>query len=65
MGDVGSASEPSPEAVSARAWLDEVRRQAPTHTVAAVPYGDLDVAAALGTRLRGLYDRPSTSAPRR
>ncbi|MEO5710558.1 MAG: DUF6049 family protein [Nocardioidaceae bacterium] len=53
--DVGPASEPSPEAVSARAWLEELRRQAPSHTIASVPYGDLDVAATLGTRLRGVY----------
>jgi len=32
----------------ARSWLAEFRRQAPSHTIAAVPYGDLDVAAALG-----------------
>ena len=56
-GDVGSASEPSPEAVSARAWLEEFRRQAPTHTVTSVPYADLDVASALGTRLRDLYQQ--------
>jgi hypothetical protein len=56
-GDVGSASEPSPEAVRARSWLDEFRRQAPTHTVTSVPYGDLDVASVLGTRLRDLYQQ--------
>src|SRR4051794_4795286 len=48
-GDVGSASEPSDQAVAARAWLEEVRRQAPTHTVTTGPYADLDVAAGLGT----------------
>ncbi len=56
-GDVGAASEPSDEAVAARAWLEEFRRQAPTHTVATVPYGDLDVAAVLGTRLDELYQQ--------
>jgi hypothetical protein len=48
--------EPSPEAAAARAWLDELRRQAPSHTVLTVPYGDLDVAATLRTaRTRSLY----------
>jgi len=54
-GDVGAASEPSDQAVAARAWLEELSRQAPTHTVTSVPYGDLDVAAALGRRLDRLY----------
>jgi hypothetical protein len=54
----GSAADPSPEAVAARAWLDELRRQAPTHTVMTVPYGDLDVAAALrSARTRNVYQR--------
>jgi hypothetical protein len=52
---VGAASEPSDQAVAARAWLEELSRQAPTHTVTSVPYGDLDVAAALGRRLDRLY----------
>ena len=56
-GDVGSASEPSDQAVAARAWLEEFRRQAPTHTVTTVPYADLDVAAVLGTRLDDLYQQ--------
>ncbi|QWZ10772.1 hypothetical protein KRR39_20180 [Nocardioides panacis] len=56
-GDVSSAAEPSPQAVAARAWLEEFRRQAPTHEVTTVPYGDLDVAAALGTPLAGLYQQ--------
>ena len=56
-GDVGSASEPSDQAVAARAWLEEFRRQAPTHTVTTVPYADLDVAAVLGTRLDELYQQ--------
>ena len=54
-GDVSSAAEPTPEAVAARAWLEEFRRQAPTHQVSTVPYGDLDLAAALGTPFAGLY----------
>ena len=54
-GDVGAASEPSDQAVAARAWLEELSRQAPTHTVTSVPYGDLDVAATLGRRLDRLY----------
>ncbi len=55
--DVGPAAEPSSEAVAARAWLEEFRRQAPTHTVTAVPYGDLDVASVLSSRRRALYQR--------
>ena len=39
----------------ARSWLDEFRRQAPTHTLATVPYGDLDVAAALQGGMRSVY----------
>jgi hypothetical protein len=58
----GSASpSPSPEAaaasVAARAWLGEFRRQAPGHSVATVPYGDLDVAATLGDDRLSLYQR--------
>lgn len=56
-GDVGASEAPSPQAVAARAWLDEFRRQAPTHTVTALPYGDLDVASVLDSRLRDLYRR--------
>ena len=56
-GDVGSAAEPSTQAVAARAWLDELRRQAPTHTVTALPYGDLDVASVLDSRLHDLYQQ--------
>jgi hypothetical protein len=56
-GDVGTASEPSHQAVAARAWLEEFRRQAPTHTVTTVPYADLDVAAVLGSRLDELYQQ--------
>ena len=55
QGDVGSAAEPTAQAQAAQAWLDEFRRQAPTHTVESVPYGDLDVASALSSRLRSLY----------
>jgi hypothetical protein len=39
----------------ARSWLAEIRRQAPTHTVATVPYGDLDVAAALQGGMGSVY----------
>ncbi len=56
-GEVGAAEAPSPQAVAARAWLDEFRRQAPTHTVTALPYGDLDVASVLDSRLRDLYQQ--------
>ena len=55
--DVGPAAEPSSHAVAARAWLEELLRQAPTHTVTAVPYGDLDVASVLSSRRRALYQR--------
>ncbi|NUR07122.1 MAG: hypothetical protein HOQ45_08935 [Nocardioidaceae bacterium] len=58
-GDVGSSSEPSPEAQQARAWLDEFRQQAPLHTVMRVPYGDLDVASVLDSRMRATYRRAS------
>lgn len=40
--------KPSEDAVSARIWLAEFRRQVRSRTVAALPYADLDVAAALG-----------------
>jgi Family of unknown function (DUF6049) len=59
-GDVGAASEPSAQAVAARAWLEEFGRQAPTHTVTTVPYGDLDVASVLSTRLDDLYQQART-----
>jgi hypothetical protein len=49
-GDTGTA-----EAVAARAWLQEVRRQAAQHTLMTLPYGDLDVAATLGSRIDDLY----------
>lgn len=39
----------------ARSWLAEFRRQAPTHTVASLPYGDLDVAAALAGGMTSVY----------
>lgn len=54
-GTDGSTAAPSSQAVAARAWLDEFRRQAPTHTVKTLPYGDLDVASVLDSRLRALY----------
>jgi len=56
-GDVGSAAEPSDQATAARAWLEELHRQAMQHTVTTVPYGDLDVAAVLGSRLDDLYEK--------
>ena len=48
---------PSAAAETARRWLEEFRLQAPARTVAALPYGDLDVAAVLGGPLRSLYAR--------
>ena len=47
----------TPEARKARAWLDELQRQAPGRTVASVPYGDLDVAAVLRSPLSSMYTR--------
>lgn len=63
--DSGDASGPEQEppaaasaaTTSARSWLEEFRRQAPTHTVASVPYGNLDVAAVLGGPVGPLYER--------
>ena len=53
----GSPAVPSTAAENARSWLEEFRVQAPTRTVASLPYGDLDVAAALGGPVRSLYAR--------
>jgi hypothetical protein len=39
----------------AGAWLDEFGREAGSHTVAALPYGDLDAAAALGGPFPALF----------
>ena len=54
---VGPVIGRSATAVRARRWLGEFRRQAPAHTVATVPYGDLDVASVLRSRLGSLYQR--------
>jgi hypothetical protein len=43
--------------VEAKAWLDGVGQQAPGHRVLALPYGDLDVASALGHGRGGLLRR--------
>ena len=56
-GDTGSSAAPSSEAKAARAWLEEFRAQAPTHTVAALPYGDLDVASVLSGPLPAVYQK--------
>ncbi len=53
----GSTTAPSAAAESARRWLEEFRLQAPSRTVATLPYGDLDVAAVLGGPVRSLYAR--------
>lgn len=55
----GSGSpRPTPAERHAVTWLAALRSQAPSHTVLSLPYGDLDVAAVLGSeRFRGLYDR--------
>jgi hypothetical protein len=65
----GTATEqPSPDlsaaAASARAWLSEFSRQAGTHTVGALPYGDLDVASVLDGPPGHLYQR-ATALTRR
>ncbi len=52
-----ATGEPSPAVARARAWLEELGRQAPTRTVAAVPYGDVDVSAALDAGRRALVTR--------
>ncbi len=49
-----AAPDPTAEQV-ARDWLAEFRRQAPGHGVAAVPYGNLDVASALTAGRRSMY----------
>jgi hypothetical protein len=59
-----SSTDRSAAAVSARAWLSEFSRQALTHTVAAVPYGDLDVASVFD-RSRGNAYRKATALSRR
>ena len=51
-------------ALRARAWLEEFRRQAPTHTVASVPYGDLDVASALAEGMSSVYRLGTTLSSR-
>ena len=53
----GNGSQPGTAAVTARAWLAQFRRLSPEVTVAAVPYGDLDVASVLTSRRRGLYSQ--------
>jgi hypothetical protein len=64
----GATEQPSPDlsaaAASARAWLSEFSRQAGTHTVSALPYGDLDVAAVLDGPPGHLYQR-ATALTRR
>jgi hypothetical protein len=60
-GTPGPAAEPSSAALAARRWLAEFRRQATTRTVAALPYGDLDVASVLAQprspRVQEIYRR--------
>ncbi len=60
-----SGGAPSAEAATAQSWLEEFRREAPLRSVAMLPYGDLDVAAALGGPLRGSTTRrPGSARPR-
>ena len=56
-GDSGGGSEESSVAASARRWLAMFRRQASAHVVLALPYADLDVAAALTASGDDLYRR--------
>lgn len=50
-----SDSATSPAARGAGAWVQELKRQSSTHAVMAVPYGDLDVAAALDNGFSTLF----------
>ena len=43
----GATGEPTAAERAARVWLAEFRRQSANRSVAALPYGDLDVASAL------------------
>jgi hypothetical protein len=51
----GTGTDPDADTAAARAWLAEFRRQSTRHSIAALPYGDLDVAAALGSPLASIY----------
>jgi hypothetical protein len=51
----GTDTDPAADTAAARAWLAEFRRQSTRHSIAALPYGDLDVAAALGSPLSSIY----------
>ena len=61
QGEAGSPGETSSAARAARRWLAEFRRQAGGRSVAALPYGDLDVASALAAdrsaAVRAVYPR--------
>lgn len=59
-----SSADLSAAALSARAWLAEFTRQAGTHTVATVPYGDLDVASVFNGSPGNAYPR-ATALSRR
>lgn len=59
-----SSADLSAAASSARAWLTEFSRQALTHMVAAVPYGDLDVASVFDGSSGKAY-RKATALSRR
>ena len=62
----GPAAEPSSSALAARRWLTEFRRQASDRTVAALPYGDLDVASVLARprspRVQEIYRRAAAQS---
>jgi Family of unknown function (DUF6049) len=53
--DDSSSSGSSRDARNAASWLAELKRQAATHAVESVPYGDLDVSAALDNGRRKLF----------
>jgi hypothetical protein len=50
-----ASSRASPEARSAANWLRQLRRQSSSHAVMALPYGSLDVTAALDDGLQQLF----------
>ena len=65
-GDGSTSRRPSASAVRARRWLGEFRRQARRHAVAALPYGDLDLASVLtrsdASGLQSLYIRATDAS---
>jgi hypothetical protein len=54
----------SAAAQSAASWLKQLQQQGRSRTIMTVPYGDLDVSAALGGRFRSLVRRASALSSR-